>query len=61
MTMLRKIAFVTLSVAFLTPIIIAIFTFFGVPLETYANYILWMIALAIFSCIIQVDKLDTFR
>ena len=61
MSMLRKIGFVSLIVAFIIPIIMAIFTFFGVPFETYANYIMWAIALGIFSCIIPVGKLDTFR
>jgi len=61
MSMLRKIGFVSLMVAFIIPIIMAIFTFFGVPFETYANYIMWAIALGIFICIIPVGKLDTFR
>lgn len=61
MSMIQKIAGITLMLAFVTPIVMAIFTFFGVPFETYANYIMWAIALGIFSCIIPVGKLDTFR
>ena len=61
MTTLRKIALTILTVTFLTPIIMAMFSFFGLPFETYANYILWMVALGFFVCIIPVGQLDTFR
>ncbi len=61
MSYLSKIVNVALLIMFLTPIIMAIFTFFGVPFATYANYVLWMIALGIFYVIIPFTKVDIFK
>ena len=38
-------------ISLMVPIIVAIFNFFGVPFETYANYVFWTVALGIFYVI----------
>ena len=61
MTYLDRIKFAFLYIFIFTPIIIGIFTFFGVPPETYLNYVFWMVALGIFFTIIPNSGRNIFK
>lgn len=60
MSQFSRLIWVAVYIFIFTPIIITIFSFFGVPIETYLNYILWMIALGIFFTIIPMGRKNLF-
>jgi len=60
MAYLTKVINTVVTLALLTPVIMAIFSFFGIPFETYANYIMWMVALGLFYVIIPNDNVKTY-
>ena len=60
MSYLSRIVYVLIIMSFSVPIIVAIFNFFGVPFETYANYIFWMLALGIFYTIMPESRVSIF-
>ena len=59
-TYLGRLTYVAIIICILMPVIILIFNFFGIPVETYLNYIFWAIALGIFYTIIPMSSRDIF-
>lgn len=54
---LYTILFITITV----PVAIVIFDFFDIKFEVYGNYVLWMIALALFNAILPYRSKNIFQ
>jgi hypothetical protein len=60
MEYLTFILYTLIFISILTPVAIVIFEFFDIKFETYGNYLLWFIALAIFNAILPVKTKNIF-
>jgi hypothetical protein len=60
MEYLSFIIYTLIFISILTPVAIVIFDFFDIQFETYGNYLLWFIALAIFNAILPVKTKNIF-
>jgi hypothetical protein len=61
MEMLKKLVYTLLLTLLLSFIITTAFTFFGIGVEAYGNYLLWMIALALFFSILPGKVASVFN
>lgn len=59
--MLKKFVLAILCAFAFTIALVSIFTFLGVPLETYANWIFWMDALVVFYVVLPAKQLSVFN
>ena len=50
--MLKKLVYTIIATILLTFVMTTAFSFFGIEFETYGNYLLWFIALAVFFSIL---------
>jgi len=55
--LLYTILFITITV----PVGIVIFDFFDIKIEVYGNYLLWMIALALFNALLPAKQSNIFE
>ena len=60
MKYLSFIIYTLIFLSILTPVAIVIFDFFNIKFESYGNYLLWVIALAIFNAILPVKTKNIF-
>lgn len=60
MSYLSRLTTVAVFISLMIPIIVAVFKFFGVPFETYANYIFWAVALGIFYTLMPEGRPSVF-
>ena len=60
MEYLSFIIYTLIFISILTPVAIVIFEFFDVQFETYGNYLLWFMALALFNALLPVRPKDIF-
>ena len=60
MKYLSFIIYTLIFLSILTPVAIVIFDFFNIKFESYGNYLLWVIALAIFNAILPVKPKNIF-
>ena len=60
MKYLTFIIYTLIFISILTPVAIVIFDFFNVKFETYGNYLLWFIALALFNAILPMQTTNIF-
>jgi len=61
---MEYLTFLVLTVFFIiitVPAILFVFGFFGVPLESYGNYVLWFVALALFNALLPFSKKNIFE
>ena len=61
MEYLTFIVYTVIFIIFFVPVAIFIFDFFDVPFETYGNYLLWFIALALFNALLPFKKKNIFE
>jgi hypothetical protein len=47
-------------ISIFTPVALVIFDFFSIPFETFGNYLLWFIALALFNALLPVKSKNIF-
>ena len=59
--MLQKIVLSLVSAFALTIALVSIFSFLGVPLENYANWIFWMDALVVFYVVLPAKQSSVFN
>ena len=59
--MLKKIVLSLVSAFALTIALVSIFSFLGVPLENYANWIFWMDALVVFYVVLPSKQSSVFN
>ena len=59
--MLKKFVLAIVCAFALTIALVSIFTFLGVPLETYANWIFWMDALVVFYVVLPAKQSSVFN
>jgi len=52
MNMLKKIVYTFLLISIISVILTTAFSFFGIGVEAYGNYLLWFFALALFFSIL---------
>ena len=55
--------FLVYTILFITitlPVAVVIFDFFDIKFEVYGNYLLWLIALAIFNAILPYKEINIF-
>ena len=55
--LLYTILFITITV----PVAIVMFDFFDIKIQTYGNYLLWGIALALFNALLPYQKKNIFE
>jgi hypothetical protein len=55
--LLYTLLFITITV----PVAIVIFDFFDIKIEVYGNYLLWMIALALFNALLPIKQSNIFE
>ena len=60
MAFVNSFLFTVLLVAILAPTTIYIFNFFDVPFQSYGNYLLFAIALAVFNTLMPYDTKSLF-
>ena len=60
MTNFTKIIATLLSTAALVFVLTTAFSFFGIGFETYGNYLLWFVALAIFYSVLPKETGSAF-
>ena len=60
MEYLSFIIYTLIFISILTPVAIVTFEFFDVQFETYGNYLLWFMALALFNALLPVRPKDIF-
>ncbi len=60
MTNFTKIIATLLSTAALVFVLTTAFSFFGIGFETYGNYLLWFVALAIFYSVLPTETGTAF-
>jgi hypothetical protein len=61
MEYLSFILYTLIFISILTPVAIVTFEFFDVKFETYGNYLLWFMALALFNALLPVRPKDIFN
>jgi hypothetical protein len=61
MEYLSFIIYTLIFISILTPVAIVTFEFFDVQFETYGNYLLWFMALALFNALLPVRPKDIFN
>ncbi len=59
--MLTKFILAIVCAFALTISLVSIFTFLGVPMETYANWIFWMDALVVFYVVLPAKQSSVFN
>ena len=61
MTYLSNLLYTIVFIVILTPVAMVIFKFFGLTFIDYGNYLLWFIALALFSAILPIGQNSIFK
>ena len=59
--MLKKFVLAIVCAFALTIALVSIFTFLGVPLENYGNWIFWMDALVVFYVVLPHKQISIFN
>ena len=61
MEYLTFLLYTTIFILITVPVAIIIFNFFDVKFEVYGNYLLWIIALALFNAILPMKQKNIFE
>ena len=61
MEYLTFLLYTTIFILITVPVAIIIFNFFDIKFEVYGNYLLWIIALALFNAILPIKQKNIFE
>jgi hypothetical protein len=61
MEYLSFLMYTVLFIIITIPVTIAIFDFFDISFETYGNYLMWFIALALFNALLPFTQKNVFK
>jgi hypothetical protein len=60
MEYLTFVLYTVIFIAITVPVAVIIFEFFNIKFEVYGNYLLWVIALALFNAILPMKQKNIF-
>ena len=61
MEYLTFLLYTTIFILITVPVAIIIFNFFDIKFEVYGNYLLWVVALALFNAILPIKQKNIFE
>ena len=61
MEYLNFVLYTSIFILITVPVSVIIFEFFDIKFEVYGNYLLWMVALALFNAILPMKQTNIFE